>query len=151
LGTTGAASGLGAEGGGGQIHGPKHHQGGVRVDVLGSENPVELDLVPGKIARGLGNAEAEGEGAATGAGHVVEARLGVEVMATAGAAADGGLCRQRRPLSRVWRQVGMIKAHEFIEPPRGAKFRVGSSARELEGKSGGRRYEDNPKWETMRK
>src|SRR5450755_4359458 len=91
LGTAGAAIRLGAEGGGGQIHGPEHHQGGVRIDVLGSENAVDLGLVPGKVARGLGDAEAEGEGAATGAGHVVEARLGVEVMAAAGAAADGGL------------------------------------------------------------
>jgi hypothetical protein len=91
LGTAGAASGLGAEGFGGQIHGPEHHQGGVGVDALGSENAVELDLVPGKVARGLGDAEAEVEGAATGAGHVVEAGLGVEVMATADAVADGGL------------------------------------------------------------
>jgi hypothetical protein len=91
LGTAGAASGLGAEGGGGQIHGPEDHQGGVRVNALGSENAVELDLVPGKVARVLGDAKAEDEGAATGAGHVVQARLGVEVMATAGAVAEGGL------------------------------------------------------------
>ena len=86
-----AAIGLGAEGFGGQIHGPEHHQGGVRVKALGSENAVEFDLVPGKVASGLGDAEAEDQGAATGAGHVVEARLSVEVMATASAAADGGL------------------------------------------------------------
>jgi hypothetical protein len=76
---------------GGQIHGPEHHQGGFGIDALGSENAVELDLVPGEVARGLGDAEAEDDGAATGAGHVVEARLGVEVMATAGAVAQGGL------------------------------------------------------------
>src|ERR1035438_10039804 len=86
-----AGSGLGAKSFGGQIHGPEHHQGGVRVKALGSENAVEFDLVPGKVASGLGDAEAEDEGAATGAGHVVEARLGVEVMATADAVADGGL------------------------------------------------------------
>ncbi|HZM09159.1 MAG TPA: hypothetical protein VFC15_02990, partial [Candidatus Limnocylindrales bacterium] len=91
MGTSGAASGLGAKGFGGQIHGPKHHQGGVRVDALGSENAVELDLVPGKVAKDFGDAEAGDDGAATGAGHVVEACLGVEVMATAGAAVDGGL------------------------------------------------------------
>src|SRR5271165_6164232 len=91
LGTARAASGLGAEDAGGQIHGPEHQQGGVRVDALGSENAVDLGLVPGKVARGLGDAEAEGEGAATGAGHVVKARLGVEVVATASAEADGGL------------------------------------------------------------
>jgi hypothetical protein len=91
LGTAGAVSGLGAKGGGGQIHSPEHHQGAIRVDALGSENAVDLGLVPGKVARGFGDTEAEDEGAATGAGHVVEARLGVEVMATAGAAADGGL------------------------------------------------------------
>jgi len=91
LGTAGEASGLGAEDAGGQIHGPEHQQGGIRVDALGSENAVDLGLVPGKVARGFGNAETEDEAAATGAGHVVEARLGVEVMATAGAAADSGL------------------------------------------------------------
>jgi hypothetical protein len=91
LGTAGAASGLGAKGFGGQIHGPEHHQGGVRVKALGSENAVEFGLVPGKVASGLGDAEAEDQGAATGAGHVVEACLGVDVMATASAAADGGL------------------------------------------------------------
>jgi hypothetical protein len=91
LGAVGTARGLGAEGFGGQIHGPQDHQGGFRIDALGSENAVELDLVPGKVARGFGDAEAGDEGAATGAGHVMEARLGLEVMATAGAAADGGL------------------------------------------------------------
>jgi len=91
LGTAGEASGLGAEDAGGQIHGPEHQQGGIRVDALGSENAVDLGLVPGKVARGFGNAETEDEAAATGAGHVVEAGLGVEVMATAGSAADGGL------------------------------------------------------------
>jgi len=91
LGTARAASGLGAEDGGGQIHGPKHQQGSVRVDALSGEYAVDLGLVPGKVARGFGDAETEDEGATTGAGHVVEARLGVEVMATAGAAADGGL------------------------------------------------------------
>ena len=70
LGAAGAASGLGAEGGGGQIHGPEHQQGGVRVDALGGENAVDLGLVPGKVARGLGDAEAEDEGAATGAGQL---------------------------------------------------------------------------------
>ena len=39
----------------------------------------------------IGDAEAEDEGAPTGAGHVVEARLAVEVVATAGAASYGGL------------------------------------------------------------
>jgi hypothetical protein len=86
-----AAGGLGAEGSGGQIHGPEHQQGGVRVDALGSEHAVDFGLFPGNVARGLGDAETEDEGSATGAGHVVEARLGIEVMATAGAAADGGL------------------------------------------------------------
>ncbi len=89
--TTGAASGLEGEDFDGQIYGPKHHQGGVRVDALGSENALELSPVPDKVARGLGDAKTEDEGAATGAGHVVEARLGAEVMPTVGAAADGGL------------------------------------------------------------
>jgi hypothetical protein len=91
LGTAGAASGSGVKDAGGQIHGPEHQQGGVRVDAFGGENAVDLGLVPGKVARGLGDAETEDEGAATGAGHVVEARLSVEVMATAGAAADSRL------------------------------------------------------------
>src|ERR1035437_5014349 len=91
LGTAGAASGLGAEDAGGTIHGPEHQQGSVRVDALSGENAVDLGLVLGKVARGLGDAETEDEGAATGAGHVVEARLGIEVTAAAGAAADGGL------------------------------------------------------------
>src|SRR5271169_970472 len=91
LGTARAASGLGAEDGGGQIHGPEHQQGSVRVDALSGEYAVDLGLVPGKVASGLGDAEAEDEAAATGAGHVVESRLGVEVMATASAETDGGL------------------------------------------------------------
>ena len=91
MGTAGEASGLGAEDGGGQIHGPEDQQGGVRVDALGGENAVDLGLVPGKVARGFGDAKAEDESAATGAGAVAEARLSVEVMATASAAADGGL------------------------------------------------------------
>ena len=91
MGAAGAASGPGAEDAGGQIHGPEHHQGGVRVDALGSENAAEFEFVPGKVASGFGDAETENGTAATGAGHVVEARLGVEVMATASAAADGGL------------------------------------------------------------
>jgi len=91
LGGTGAASGLGAKGGGGQIHGPYHRHGSVRVEALGGEKSVDLSLVPVKIAKGLRDAEAQDEGAATGAGHVVKALLSVEVMATAGAAADGGL------------------------------------------------------------
>jgi hypothetical protein len=91
LSAAGTAIGLGAEGFGGQVHGPEHHPGGFGVDALGSENAVEFELVPGKVASGLGDAETENGAAATGAGYVVEARLGVEVMATAGAAADGGL------------------------------------------------------------
>jgi hypothetical protein len=50
----------------------------------------------------------------------------------------------------MWRQVGMIKAHEFIETSAGQWFRVGWSAEEFEEKSAGRRYEGNqnfPKWE----
>ena len=44
----------------------------------------------------------------------------------------------------------MIRAHKFIEPPRGPKFRVGSCVREHERKREGRRYEGNQivrKWE----
>jgi hypothetical protein len=86
-----AASGPGAKGIGGQIHGPEHHAGGGGVDALGSENAVDLGPVPAKVARGLGDAEAEDEGAAAGTSHVVEARLGVDMVTTAGAATHGGL------------------------------------------------------------
>jgi uridine phosphorylase len=136
LGTAGAASGLGAEGCGGQIHSPEHHQGGVRVDALGSKNAVDLGLVPAKVARGLGDAEAEDEGAATGAGHVVEARLGVEVMATAGAAADGGLLTAASVGKGVAANTNDrgTRVHRVL---RGPMFRVGSSGKELEGKRGG--------------
>jgi hypothetical protein len=136
LGTARAASGLSAEGFGGQIHGPEHHQGGVRVKALGSENAVEFDLVPGKVASGLGDAEAEDQGAATGAGHVVEARLSVEVMATASAAADRGLLTA----ASVGEDVsagGDDRGTRVHGDLRGSMFRVGSSARELEGKERG--------------
>ena len=37
---------MGAEDAGGQIHGPEHQQGGVRVDALSGENAIDLGLVP---------------------------------------------------------------------------------------------------------
>ena len=87
----GTVGGLGVKGGVGQIHGPEHHSGGSVVDASGVDEAVDLGLVPVKVAKGLRDAEAQDEAATTGAGHVVEARLSVEVMTTAGAAVDGGL------------------------------------------------------------
>ncbi len=81
---------LGGKGGGGEIHGPENHSGGVKVYTPGGEDAVDLGPVAGKVAARLWDTPAEDKCAASGAGHVVEARLRVEVMAAAGASADGG-------------------------------------------------------------
>ena len=63
-------------------------------------------------------------------------------------------CRQRRPLGSMWRQVGMIKAHESIETSAGAKVQGRFKCEGTRRKSGGRGYWSNqnfPKWETRRK
>jgi len=80
---------LGWEGGGGEIHGPEHHTGGGVVDIAGVDDAENLGTVQGEVAPGHGHTQPRDAGAAAGTGHVVEARLGVEVMAAAGASADG--------------------------------------------------------------
>ena len=81
---------LGWEGGGGEIHGPEHHSGGGEVDAASVDDAKDFSTVQGDVARVHGYAKARDTGEATGAGHVVEAGAGVEVMAAAGASADGG-------------------------------------------------------------
>ena len=81
---------LGREGGGGEIHGPEHHSGCVEVDTPGGEDAIDLDLVADKVAARLRHTPAEYNGAATRASHVVEAGAGVEMVTTAGTAANGG-------------------------------------------------------------
>jgi|SRR3974390_93685 len=81
---------LGWEGGGGEIHGPEHHPSGGVVDIAGVDDAENLGTVQGEVAPGHGHTQPRDAGAAAGTGHVVEARLGVEVMAAASASADGG-------------------------------------------------------------
>src|SRR3974390_567543 len=93
IGVTGAAqrcSRLDGEDGGGEIHGPEHHPGGGVVDTAGVDDAENLGTVQGEVAPVHGHAKSRDTVEATGAGHVVEACLGVEVMAAAGASADGG-------------------------------------------------------------
>jgi hypothetical protein len=81
---------LGGEGGGGEIQGPENHSGCVKVYTPGGYDPVDFGPVAGKIAARVWDAPAEDKGTASGAGHVVEAGTGVEVMAAAGASSNGG-------------------------------------------------------------
>jgi hypothetical protein len=81
---------LGGEGGGGEIHGPEHHSGGVEVDSAGVYDAKDFQSVQGEIARSHGHKKPRDAGETAGAGHVVEAGVGVEVMAAAAASADGG-------------------------------------------------------------
>src|SRR3974390_1457273 len=93
IGVTGAARTchlLGGEGGGGEIHGPEHHPGGGEVDTAGVDDPENLGTVQGEVAPVHGHPQPRDAGEAAGTGHVVEAGAGVEVMAAAGASANGG-------------------------------------------------------------
>ena len=56
----------------------------------GSQDAADLGPVACKFAARVWDAEAENQGAAVGAGHVVEASAGVEVMAATGASSNGG-------------------------------------------------------------
>ena len=93
IGVMGAArtgGALGGKGGGGEIHGPEHQAGGGEVDTAGGHDAEDFRTVQGEVARGHGHAKPRDAGEAAGAGHVVEAGAGVEVVATAGASANGG-------------------------------------------------------------
>ena len=93
IGVTGAAltgGWLGGEGGGGEIHGPEHQSGGGEIDAAAIDDAEDFGAVRGEVAPGHGQAKPRDAGEAASAGHVVEAGAGVEVMAAAGASADGG-------------------------------------------------------------
>src|SRR3974377_1833057 len=81
---------LGWEGGGGEIHGPEHHPSGGVVDIAGVDDAENLGTVQSEVAPVHGHAKPRNAGEPAGTGHVVEAGAGVEVMAAAGASADGG-------------------------------------------------------------
>src|SRR5271167_3331794 len=81
---------LGGKGGGGEIHGPENHSGCVKVYTPGGEDAADFGPVACKVAARVWDAPAEDKGTASGAGHVVEAGAGVEVMAAAGASSNGG-------------------------------------------------------------
>jgi hypothetical protein len=81
---------LGGEGGGGEIHGPKHQAGGGEIDTAGVHDAEDFGTVRGEFAQVHRHAEPREGGKAAGTGHVVEAGAGVEVMAAAGASSDGG-------------------------------------------------------------
>jgi hypothetical protein len=90
MGATLTRIGFGGEGGGGEIHGPEHQAGGGEVDSAGVHDAKDFQTVQGKVARGHGHAKPRDAVEPAGAGHVVQACAGVEVMAAAGASADGG-------------------------------------------------------------
>jgi hypothetical protein len=89
-GTRSTCVGLSWERGSGEIHGPEHHSGGGEVDSAGVHDAKDFRTVQGEVAPVHGHAKSRNAGEAAGAGHVVEAGVGVEVMAAAGASADGG-------------------------------------------------------------
>jgi hypothetical protein len=78
------------EDGGGEIHGPEQQPGGGEVDASGLDDAVGFGPVGGEVAAVHGGDEPGDAEDAAGAGHVVQAGAGVEVMAAAGASADGG-------------------------------------------------------------
>jgi hypothetical protein len=85
IGVTGAArtgGWLGGEGGGGEIHDPKQHSGGGEVDSAGVHDVEDFSAVQGEVEPGRGYAKPRDAGEAASAG--------VEMMAAAGASADGG-------------------------------------------------------------
>ena len=90
MGAAQTAGRLGGEGGGGEIHGPEHQPGSVEVAASGGNNAKDFRTVQGEVARGHGHAKPRDAGEAASTGHVVEAGAGVEVVATAGASANGG-------------------------------------------------------------
>src|SRR5271166_3363542 len=81
---------LGRKDGGGEIHGPEKHPGGVEVHSPGGQDAADFGPVTGKVAARVWDTPAENKGATASAGHVVEAGAGVEVMAAADASANGG-------------------------------------------------------------
>jgi len=81
---------LGRKDGGGEIDGPENHSGCVKVHTPGSQDAADFGPVACKVAARVWDTPAEEKGTASGAGHVVEAGAGVEVMAAAGASANGG-------------------------------------------------------------
>ena len=93
IGVTGAAqmgSRLGGKGGGGEIHGPEHQSGGGEVDSASVDDAENFSAVQGDVVPVHGHAQPRDAGEAAGRGNVVESGAGVEMMAAAGASADGG-------------------------------------------------------------
>jgi len=90
MGAVTTGSRLGGEGGGGEIHGPKHQPGGGEVDSAGGHDAENFGAVQGEVVPVHGHAKPRDAGEAAGASHVVEAGAGPTVMAAAGASADGG-------------------------------------------------------------
>ena len=80
---------LGGEGFGGEIHGPEHQPGGGEVDAAGVHDAEDFRPVQVEVAPGHGHAKARDAGEAASTSHVVEAGAGVEMMAAAGASANG--------------------------------------------------------------
>ncbi len=90
MGASRTGLGLGGEGGGGEIHGPEHQASGGEVDSAGVDDAADFGAVQGEVAAVHGHANPRDAGEATGTGYVVESGAGVEMMAAAGASADGG-------------------------------------------------------------
>ena len=79
----------GGEGGGGEIQGPENHSGCVKVDTPGGEDAIDLGPVECEVAGRLWDAPAEDKGAALRPGHVMKASNSIQMMAAAGAPANG--------------------------------------------------------------
>ena len=87
---TAAGRALFREDGGGKIQGPEHQASGGEVNVAGVHDSEDFGSVQSEVAPVHGHTNPRDAGEAAGTGHVVETGAGVEVMAAAGASADGG-------------------------------------------------------------
>ena len=83
-------NGLDRKGSSREIHSPEHQPGGGEINAAGVDDAKYLGAVEGEIAESLGNTQARNADKSAGARHVVEAAADVEVMAAAGASANGG-------------------------------------------------------------
>ena len=135
---------LGWEGCGRESQAPHHDAGGIEIDAAGGQDAANLSMVQGEVARGHGHTKPGDAGAAAGAGHVVEARLGVEVMAAAGASANGGT----PAAAAVGEDVAAGANDQRLRAHNQASVEDGEGG--VKRKNEGCRYESNrsfPKWE----
>jgi hypothetical protein len=90
IGAIGTRCPLRRERGGGEIHGPEHQTGGSEIDGAAVDDAEDFRTIQGHVVQGRRHEEPRDTGEAAGPSDVVEAGAGVQVMATAGASANGG-------------------------------------------------------------